>query len=226
MINSLKLDYRMQKRFLLYTFLFIFVVVAAYILFNLSLAEQISQKATEDIAKELSDEYIKELSKEIVNTELWNRVKDLPIGKTALTKLLQDIIAIQIADNSLPNCEQYVLRVKIAGMYPVLQRTHNGLPEIKEYIWLNVGEAWRCGATAYGEARRYPSGVFFVSKDGTCILTDKKLKYSVEFRGTMSEVLIEEKIKLYSYPLLPECVARVMSIGVFLSIYPGNKIHK
>ncbi len=226
MDNLVKLDYRKQKRFLKFTFLFIFAFVVAYVMFNLQLAEQITQKATEDIAKKISDEYIKKLSKEIVDTEVWNRVKDLPISKTVLTRLLQDIIAIQIADRSIPNCEQYVLRVKIAGMYPVLQRTYNGLPEIKEYIWLNVDESWRCGATAYGEAGRYPNGVFFVSKDRKTKLTKKELEYEVEFSGTLMEVFIEEKIKIYTYSLLPECIARVKAGGMFLAIYPGNKVHK
>ncbi len=226
MDNLVKLDYRKQKRFLKFTFLFIFAFVVAYVMFNLQLAEQITQKATEDIAKKISDEYIKKLSKEIVDTEVWNRVKDLPISKTVLTRLLQDIIAIQIADRSIPNCEQYVLIVKRAAKYPILQRTYGGLQEIKGWVWLNVGEAWRCGATAYGEAGRYPSGVFFVSKDGKTKLTKRDLKYSAEFKGTMMEVLIEEKIKIYTYFLLPECIARVKAGGEFLAIYPGNKMHK
>ncbi len=226
MINSLNLNYRMQKRFLLSTFLFIFAIVLAYILLNQTVAEQITQKAAEDITKEISEDYIKKLSKEIVDTEVWNRVKDLPIEKYSLIKLLQDIIAIQIMDRSLPNCEQYVLKVKKPGMYPILQTTSGGRPEIKDWIWLNVDESWRCGATAYGEIGRYPSGVFFISKDGKTKLTKNELKYHVQFKGTMSEVLIEEKIKLYTYFLLPECIARIKFGGIFLSIYPGNKIHK
>ncbi len=65
-----------SKRFLKYTFLFIFVFVLAYVMFILQLAEHKTQKA--------SDDYIKELSKEIVDREIWNRVKDLPIEKSAL----------------------------------------------------------------------------------------------------------------------------------------------
>ncbi len=226
MNNLAKLDYRMQKRFLKYTFLFIFVFVLAYVMFNLHVAEQITQKASEDIVQEISDEYIKELSKEIVDTGVLERVKDLPIGRIALTKLMQDIIAIQMADRSLPNCEQYVLRVKKSGKYPILQRSYGDLQEIKAWIWLNAGETWRCGATARGEAGRSPNNIYFVSKDGTYTLTDNELEYIIEFKGTWTEVLIEEKIKIYSYSLLPECIARVKTGGKFLAIYPGNKIHK
>ncbi len=226
MINSLNLNYRMQKRFLLSTFLFIFAIVLAYILLNQTVAEQITQKAAEDITKEISEDYIKKLSKEIVDTEVWNRVKDLPIEKYSLIKLLQNIIAIQIIDRSIPNCKQYVLKVKISGMYPVLQTTYGGRPEIKDWIWLNVGEVWRYGATAFDEATRYPNGIFFKSKDKKTILTNKRLEYIIQFNGTMTEVLIEEQIKIFSYSLLLECIARVKAGGELLLKSPGNKMHK
>ncbi len=226
MDNLVKLDYRKQKRFLKFTFLFIFAFVVAYVMFNLQLAEQITQKATEDIAKKISDEYIKKLSKEIVDTEVWNRVKDLPIEKPALVKLIKSIVGIQLMERSLPNCEQYVLKAKKSGMFPVLQTTHGGRSEIKSWIFLNAGDVWKYGATAFNEQKRYPNGVFFISKDGTTILTKKHLAYEVQFNGTMTEVLIEEQIKMYSYSLLPECIIRVKAGEELLLISPGNKVHK
>ncbi len=226
MNNLAKLDYRMQKRFLKYTFLFIFVFVLAYVMFNLHVAEQITQKASEDIAKEVSDEYIKKLSKEIVDTEIWNRVKDLPIEKSALIKLMKSIVGIQLMERSLPNCEQYVLLVRKTGMYPILQTTHGGRSEIKSWILLNVGDVWRYGVTAFNKQKRYPNGIFFISKDGSTTLNDEDLEYITEFEGTMTEVLIEEQIKIYTYSLLPECVERVKEGGELLLISPGNKVSK
>ncbi len=244
-MNNL-LNYGMQKRFLFYSFLFIFLAATVFFLWNLTaakkLTETIVEKVTEDItleitkklaeeltlkiAKDATSDILEELSKEIIDTEVLNRVKDLPIGKASLVKLMQDIIVIEAADNLLPDCEQYVLRVIEPGMFPILQTTHNGRPEIKGWIWLNFGEEWRCGITAFDKEKRYPGGVFFVSKDGTCVLTDENLEYFVEFKGTMKEVLIEEKIKIYSYSLLPECIKRVKLGEKLLLIHPGNKVHK
>ena len=222
------LNYEMQKRLILLPFLFIFAV-ASYFTIQLIIAEQITEKAMENVpAEAVSDAINKELKElsEVVGKEVWNRVKDKPIGKKMLIRLLQDIIAIEIADNLLPNCKQYVLIAKKAGMYPILQTTHHNRPEIKGWIWLNVGEVWRYGTTIYNQKKRYPNDVYFVSKDGTTVLTDVELEYEIQVEGTMKAVLIEEKIKIYTYPLLPECIARVKSGEDFLSRSPGNKMYR
>ena len=131
-----------------------------------------------------------------------------------------------MAEQLLPDCEQYVLRVVVAGRFPVLQTTHDNRPEIKSWIWLNYGEEWRCGMTQHNEATRYAGGIFFISKDGSVKLTRQHLVYDIEFKGTLMQVLIEEKIKIYTYPLRDECVRRVSRGAEFLTIPPGNKVHK
>ncbi len=80
--------------------------------------------------------------------------------------------------------------------------------------------------TRGNEKSRYPDGMFFLSKDGMSKLTRLNLEYYPEVKGTLMQVLIEEKIKIYSYPLLPECTSRINKGGEFLTIPPGNKVHK
>ncbi len=162
----------------------------------------------------------------IINTEVLDRVKDLPLNQGLLLKLMQDILAIESAHNMQPNCQQYVLLVKKADLYPILQTTHDDRHEIKGLIWLNVGDVWRYGSTAFGEEKRYADKIFFISKDGKTILSTKELEYQTEYRGKMMDVLIAEKIKIYSYPLLPECIARVKIGKQLLLKSPGNKVYK
>jgi len=100
-------------------------------------------------------------------------------------------------------CEQYALKARIAGWYPVLK---DGEQNATDSIWLNPDEMWRYGKTCVEEKGRYPNGVYY--KDLKWKLTDKYLKYEIQFRGSETECLVEEKRKIYDYPLLPECLIR------------------
>ncbi len=101
-------------------------------------------------------------------------------------------------------CEQYVLVAQEDGWYPCYQ------PQCeKATIWLNAGEVWKYGKTCLGEKKRYSSG-----------LPTNNLIYAKQFEGTEQECLIEEKRKIYNYPLLPEAMAR----NIKLVRPPGNKI--
>ncbi len=219
MINLLNLE--VLKK-LLISFILLTFALVIYLFFHLTFAEEAIRTTTNAVA---TSQTITELSG-AVGTEVWDRVRDLPLEKAALTKLLQDIVALQMAEQLIPDCEQYVLRVVEAGRFPVLQTAINDRPEIKTWIWLNVGEQWRCGMTQHNESTRYPSGIFFISKDGSVKLTRQHLVYDIEFKGTLMQVLIEEKIKIYTYSLREECVTRVSSGGQFLALPPGNKVHK
>jgi len=101
------------------------------------------------------------------------------------------------------NCEQYVLKVKIAGWYPILK---DGERNATDSIWLNVNEVWRYGKTCIEEKGRYPNGVYY--KDTYWKLTKDHLKYEIQFEGSEIECLAEEKRKIFDYPLLPECLRR------------------
>ena len=113
------------------------------------------------------------------------------------------------------NCEQYVLKAVYSGYYPILYR---GKIIANDSIWLNNGEVWKYGKTCVGELGRYPGQIYYYDKKQ--LLNTDDLRYKVEFRGTEKASLIEEKKKIYNYPLLPECVKRKKQ----LIRPPGNKI--
>ncbi len=219
------LNFRIQKRFVLYALLLVITTVFISTWLQHKIEEQVQQTVVEHITKEATKESLEAISR-AVDVEVWNRLKNLPLDEKVLAKLLQDIIGIQVAENNLPDCNQYVLKVLKSGMFPVLQSVHGGRPEIKDWIWLNVGDVWRYGATAFNKEKRYPGSIFFTSKDESVVLTVKELEYSVQYNGTMMEVLIEEKIKIYTYSILPECIARVNAGGKYLIKSPGNKTYK
>ena len=112
------------------------------------------------------------------------------------------------------NCEQYVLIVRYSDYYPVL---HWGVVVAKDSIWLSKGEVWKYGITCNGELQRYPNRVYY--KDGKFLLTQFELQYAVQFKGAEKKCKIEEKRKIYNYPLLPECVMRARK----LMRPPGHK---
>ena len=101
------------------------------------------------------------------------------------------------------NCEQYVLKVVRAGYYPVLQWR---IKIANDSIYLNVNDVWKYGITCNGELERYPGRIYYV--DNKYKLTQKHLLYETQHKGTEKECKIEEKRKIYNYPLLPECVVR------------------
>jgi len=113
------------------------------------------------------------------------------------------------------NCEQYVLTAARAMWFPVLKR---GEVNATDSIWLNVGEVWRYGKTCFTDEIRYKGRIYY--KDAKYKLTPTELQYSVEFRGTETECLVQEKTKIYNYPLLPECIKRARK----LMRPAGNKI--
>ena len=156
-----------QQRFVVYSFFVILAVFTTYFLLtmltSLQVAKQINESEAVHRTVQAASESLKTL-REAVDVEIWKRVKDLPLENSVLIKLLQDIIAIQLSNKCLPNCEQYVLKVRKSGMFPVLQTTINGRSEIKDWIWLNVGEVWRYGSTKLSKEERYPGGVFSEAK--------------------------------------------------------------
>ena len=113
------------------------------------------------------------------------------------------------------NCEQYVLTARRSGYYPVLYR---GIRIAKDSIWLNTGDVWKYGKTCVGEADRYSNLIYYY--DGKYLLDNSILRYRKQFVGSEKNCLIEEKKKIYNYPLLPECVTKKRK----LLRPPGNKI--
>lgn len=105
----------------------------------------------------------------------------LPKEEEKLLKRLREI------DDS----EQYALIAKSDGWYPCL---HSG----RTTFYLRTGEVWKYGATSKGQFGRYAAD----------FLIRNNVSYFVQFKGTFSECLKQEQIKLFNYPYLPENIAR------------------
>ena len=78
-------------------------------------------------------------------------------------------------------------------------------------IYLYPGNVWKYGVTRKGEAIRY----------GFSKLAEKRLFYQVQFIGDYAQCLIQEKIKIYHYPLLPENLIRTDALRL---VYPPGNI--
>lgn len=119
----------------------------------------------------------------------WSDVVEYINGEPRLTTKHQQKLERKLAE--LEEGEQYVLIATRDGLYPCV---HDGYP----LYFLHVGEVWKYGTTIKGQRGRY----------GSQYMEDNAVSYIVEFRGTMGECLQQEQIKLFSYPLLPENLAR------------------
>lgn len=93
--------------------------------------------------------------------------------------------------NELEEAEQYALIATKEGFYPCLHSGH-------ALYFLHVGEIWKYGVTTKGERGRF-TGQFIL---------DNSVAYVIQHTGTVGECLKEEQVKLFSYPLLPENLAR------------------
>ena len=104
---------------------------------------------------------------------------------------------------NIDDAEQYALIANVPGYYECLHCP-------SKHIYLYTNEVWKYGVTNQGEKQRYSSQYF----------EQRQLRYQVQFRGTYSQCLVEEKRKLFEYPLLPENLARPDPLKLVLP--PGN----
>lgn len=105
----------------------------------------------------------------------------------------------------IDDSEQYALIAIADGWYACL---HSG----RKTFYLKTGEVWKYGVTSKGEFGRYKGG-FLVSNN---------VSYVTEFKGTYSECLKQEQIKLFNYQFLPENLAR--PLGEHLPRPPFNPV--
>lgn len=94
--------------------------------------------------------------------------------------------------NELDEAEQYALIATTEGFYPCLHSGHTS-------YFLHVGEFWKYGVTTKGERGRYTSQ----------FILDHSVKYVIQSTGSIDKCLKEEQVKLFSYPMLPENLARL-----------------
>jgi hypothetical protein len=100
--------------------------------------------------------------------------------------------------------EQYALLAKNAGWYPCLIC-------LSGKIYLLKNEVWKYGVTRKGVKIRY----------GLSKIAGKNLIYVPQMTGHYAVCIIEEKRKIYNYPLLPENLKRPDSLRL---VYPpGNR---
>ena len=119
----------------------------------------------------------------------WRDVVIYVDGEAQLTTKYQEELQKKL--DKADEAEQYALLALVDGWYTCV---HSGFGS----YYLKAGEVWKYGTTGKGERGRYE--VKFLSSN--------RVIYTVQFRGTLHECLLEEQNKLYTYPVLPENLAR------------------
>lgn len=92
----------------------------------------------------------------------------------------------------IEDSEQYALLAAKDGFYTCL---HSG----RATCYLYKGEVFKYGVTTKGEFGRY----------NTSFMMKHNVIYVVQFKGNVAECLIQEQVKLFNYPYLPENLARL-----------------
>ncbi len=119
----------------------------------------------------------------------WQDVVEYVNGEAQLTEKHQKQLEKKL--NELEDAEQYALVATKDGFFPCL---HSGFVR----YYLHVGEVWKYGVTTKGERGRYSSEY----------ILNNSVAYIVQFKGTLSDCYQAEQIQLFSYPVLPENLAR------------------
>jgi hypothetical protein len=120
----------------------------------------------------------------------WQDVVEYVNGEAKLTEKHQQQLKKKL--DELEDAEQYALVAMADGMYPCL---HSG----RALYFLHAGEVWKYGVTSKGERGRYTS----------LFLQENAVLYIIQFKGTMTECLQAEQLKLFEYPILPENLIRL-----------------
>lgn len=120
-------------------------------------------------------------------------------GKIHLAKWRYSKLNKELRD--IDDAEQYALKAKRDGVFPCFSCVNSS------NIYLLKGQIYKYGVTSKGERGRYAR-----------TLEGKNLVYQIQFRGTISQCLKEEKRKIYYYALLPANLAR----DIPLIRPPGN----
>jgi len=120
----------------------------------------------------------------------WGDVVEYINGEPRLTPKHE--AQLQKKLNELDEAEQYALIATKEGFYPCLHSGHTS-------YFLHVGEVWKYGVTTKGERGRYTSQ----------FILDHSVKYVIQSTGSIDKCLKEEQVKLFSYPTLPENLARI-----------------
>ncbi len=173
--------------------LLILGTIAIFILTNWFSIKQ----ATENTPNFNSDD-LTELAEEIYNSgSITDAVNDLELDAAALAKMITEIERILKKTADYSGCELYYLHARTSGNYPVLGYSNKLLGR----VYLNSGEVWKVGQTCNGEDGRYNNGKYLDFKNPNIKLTKTQLRYNRIYEGTYKQVLIMEKLTIYTYSL-------------------------
>jgi len=140
-------------------------------------------------------EEVAALAEEIYTSgEVSDAVNNLPLEASVLAKLISELERILQKTTDYPGCELYYLRAKTNSIYPILGYGN----QILGAVDLKIGEVWKVGQTCKGENERYPSSVYY--KNSSFSLTIDELEYIIIAEGTYKQILIMEKLMIYTYP--------------------------
>jgi len=138
-----------------------------------------------------------EIAEEIYNSgEITEALKNLPLDAAIIAKMSAEIEGILAKTTDNEGCEVYLLRTYQNGYFPVLGYGNTVLG--MEFMHNN--DVWKVGKTCNGENGRYPNDVYFSNEKNGLLLTKTQLKYEKIASGSSKEMLILEKILIYSYP--------------------------
>ncbi len=144
-------------------------------------------------------EAAKELAQKIYEAgKVGESLKDLPLETAIVKKLTDEIEGILDRKVDYDSCEVYFLEVLKEGYYPILGYGD----QIIGFEYMYVDDAWKVGMTCAD--KRYPSNFFYKSKNNAITVTTEQIEYKTKFKGTYKEMLILEKILIYTYPLWSE----------------------
>jgi len=193
MNTALQIQTRQPKISFIQIFLLILLTVAVFILIHWFGTEPASPNVPT-----FSYEEAAELAEEIYSAgAITQAVRNLPIESSLLAKMISEIERILSKTTDYPRCELYYLHARVNGKYPILGYGN----QIIGGVYLNKGEVWKVGQTCNGEDGRYPSDVYYKNTGQNIILTDANLEYIPISTGYYKEILILEKIMIYTYPI-------------------------
>lgn len=172
--------------------LLILLTAAIFILLN----KLVINTAVNNAPNNFND--LEELAEEIYSSgEISDAVNDLEIDAANLAKMISEIEHIIKKTADYNGCELYYLHARVSGNYPVLGYGN----KIIGAVYLKSGEVWKVGQTCNGENGRYSNGKYLDFKNPIIKLTKNQLRYNRMYEGSYKQVLIMEKLMIYTYPL-------------------------
>jgi hypothetical protein len=119
----------------------------------------------------------------------WRDVVELANGEYRLKPKYQRELQRKL--DAEDNAQQYALIAVVDGWYPCV---HSGF----SHYYLKAGEVWKYGTTTKSALGRYNADFFRLNR----------VKYIIEYVGTEVQCEKQEQLKLRTYPIFPENLAR------------------